>query len=436
MSLFFSKYLYILGAKIRNPNLKGNLSFLNQSKLWNVTQLRDYQLTRCQQLLKFANQHSKFYSNLFSKACFSPAAFKCLGQLEQLPIITKQDLLEKNAEIHTNKSYSFNKLFISETSGSTGQPLMFMKDEGWDSWTRATMFRGLSWYGVCPWDRNGYFWGYNIGPSKALKTKVLDSLQNRFRTFTYSKEALVRFIHKLENATYLQGYSSMIYEVARIINNSDIDTSRLNLKLIKGTSEKIYDHYHAEVKKAFGQKIVSEYGAAEAGVIAFECPYGCMHLNMEGCIVEEKMGEIIVTNLNSYSFPVIRYRLGDSIILEDEKYACPCGMAHRVLREVTGRVGTRIYGYKQIYPSLTIYYVFKNIYMESGVAINAQFVQDRKGYLIVKVEGLLSSEGRSLLEKELYSYFGEDMDWNFEENSVVHTMDGKRKDFISLIDNV
>ena len=32
--------------------------------------------------------------------------------------------------------------------------------------------------------------------------------------------------------------------------------------MIKGTSEKIYDHYQEKVIKVFGRKIISEYGAA------------------------------------------------------------------------------------------------------------------------------------------------------------------------------
>jgi phenylacetate-CoA ligase len=226
----------------------------------------------------------------------------------------------------------------------------------------------------------------------------------------------------------------MIYEVARIINRNGLDTSHLNLKLVKGTSEKIHEHYHDEVQKAFGQKMVSEYGAAEAGIIAFECPSGSMHLNMEGCIVEEEDGEILVTNLNAYSFPIIRYKLGDSIVLEDEQFECPCGMNHRVLREVTGRVGKRVFGKSKTYPSLVFYYVFKNLYLDAGISVNGQFVQKKKGHLLMKVEQVLTNEIRARINAELESYFGADMAWELEESAVVHTMDGKRKDFISEVD--
>ena len=226
----------------------------------------------------------------------------------------------------------------------------------------------------------------------------------------------------------------MIYEIAKFINENGIDTSKFQLALVKGTSETIFEHYQAEVKNAFGVKMISEYGSAESGIIAFECPHGAMHLNMEGCIVEEDNGEVIVTNLNAYSFPIIRYKLGDYIELEDENYACPCGMAHRVLRKVTGRIGKRILGSTQSFPSLTVYYILKNIYEKTGVPINGQFIQTKRGQISLRVQENLSREIRGTIDGELEKYFGEEMDWEVEENADIHTMDGKRKDFISTLE--
>ena len=84
----------------------------------------------------------------------------------------------------------------------------------------------------------------------------------------------------------MHGYSSVIYEVAQIALELGYTPKDFpQLKLVKGTSEKIYDYYHDPVREAFGHKIVSEYGAAETGIIAFECPHGKMHVNEEGVII-------------------------------------------------------------------------------------------------------------------------------------------------------
>ena len=64
-----------------------------------------------------------------------------------------------------------------------------------------------------------------------------------------------------------------------------------------------------------------------------------MHISMEGVLVEEVDKEIIVTNLQLKSFPFIRYKLGDYITLDDNKMNCSCGLKHRIITEVTGRIG-------------------------------------------------------------------------------------------------
>src|SRR5690606_19375044 len=125
---------------------------------------------------------------------------------------------------------------VIETSGTTGQSLKFIKDETWDSANRAALFRYYEWYKVKPWDRNGYFWGYNIHPSKILKTKIEDFVQNRFRLFSYKDTHIIEFTKKLQNAKFLHGYSSMIYEVAKTVNVLDL-RGKHKLNLIKGTSE-------------------------------------------------------------------------------------------------------------------------------------------------------------------------------------------------------
>lgn len=66
-----------------------------------------------------------------------------------------------------------------------------------------------------PWEKNGYFWGYNIAFKRKIRTKFLDFLQNRFRLFSYGDKEIEKFTKKLEKASFLEGYSSMIYEVAK-----------------------------------------------------------------------------------------------------------------------------------------------------------------------------------------------------------------------------
>ncbi len=422
-----NRLIYFIGSIFYNHKVWLHYKRLKASESLTLCELRKEQLLKLKVLLIHAYNNSKFYKNLYDNQGFDPKKFDSLDKLKDVPVINKNDLIANNKDIHTYKN---NKnLIFSETSGSTGQSLGFYRTKDWDASTRAAMFRGYSWYGVKPWDRNGYFWGYNF--SKSLKIRILDALQNRFRIFSYDKENIKKFIKKLKKAKFLEGYSSMIYETAKIINNEGL-AEKLNLKLVKGTSEKIFDYYNVESQKAFGKKIVSEYGSAETGVIAFECPYGNMHITMENVIVEVENNEIIVTNLFSHSFPIIRYKLGDYVKMSDIK-DCKCGMKHEIIEEVCGRVGGLIKGIKTNYPSLVLYYIFKNISLEHGIQLKYQAIQYEIGVLTLNIENCIDSKTHDLIKNECVKYFHDDIKCIVQDNTPSVRENGKLKDFISYI---
>jgi len=424
------KFIYLVGVYLRNRLIFKNLSMLKASESWSLEHLHSHQLIKLKALIKHSYENCVYYRNKFDQTDVKIDDIQSLGDICKLPVTTKDELLQniKDIQVHDYPE----KLFYSETSGSSGKPLIFYRNKEWDAWHRASVWRGYSWYGVHPWEKNGYFWGYNIALMKQIKVKVLDLLQNRFRIFSYNDKGLIRFIKKLRSAVYMEGYSSMIYEVAKKINNKKFNESyNFNkLKLIKGTSEKIFDKYQEEIKKAFRKKIISEYGAAESGIIAFECPKGNMHVNMETIIVEVIEGEILVTNLVSYSFPIIRYKLGDYISLE-KKVGCLCGMQHDVISDVLGRVGSVIFGKKEQYPSLTLYYIFKNLAIEQNIILNYQAIQCEIGSLTLKIESPLSGKQKNELLKEFGKYFKNDMNLTLIDDVHIKSKDKKQRDFIS-----
>jgi phenylacetate-CoA ligase len=426
-----SEFVYKSGIRVRNKKILTNLDFLLRSQCWSRDRLCAYQNEKLKALLRHAYHGSPYYRKRFEDYQIDVEKVQCIDDLKSLPPIAKEDLLANAQAIQTNCGEE--KLFYSETSGSSGKPLVFYRNQNWDAWHNASVFRGYSWYGIQPWERNGYLWGYNFTFRQKMKTMVLDVLQNRFRLFTYDDDEIERFCKKLRGATYLNGYSSMIYELAKHINKKERLRRGLNLKFVKGTSEKIYDSYQKEVRKAFGSKTVSEYGAAEGGIIAFECPSGSMHVNMETVIVEVVDDEIVLTNLISDSFPIIRYRLGDYIRLNTARM-CECGRRSFIIEEVTGRVGKNIYGKSNKYPSLTLYYIAKNLAINHGITINYQAEQKEKGALLFKIDTTLSDRQRKLLNKEIIKYFQDDMETTVAENVNFVTKNEKLKDFISHIE--
>jgi phenylacetate-CoA ligase len=420
----------MFGSKIWNDEIDIKLEFLLKSQYWKKEELVRYQLERLKCLINIAYHNTKFYRNKYESANISPENITCLEDLNKVPIISKEEFLSHRNDIQILDHQK--KLYFAETSGSTGEPLVFYRDKEWDAWMRASLYRGYSWYGVKPWDRNGFLWGYNFSLSKRIKVKILDALQNRFRLFSYDKKSMHKFLKKLENAAFISGYSSMIYELAKEINKENLENN-FHIKMAMGASEKIFDSYQDEVQKAFGVRMINEYGAAEAGIIAFECPEGSMHVNMETNIVQEENNELIITNLTSNSFPVIRYKLGDYVEI-DHQTKCKCGREHYIIKEILGRTGKVIYGVNEKYPSLTLYYVFKNLAINRKIILNSVAVQKQKGSIEIYIESKLDTTKKGYFMEEYRKYFKNDLHLTLRDGETYRRENKKKTDFISLID--
>ena len=425
------KWIYLHGVNKWNKRIMGKQKFLAESQYWELDRIREFQLNRLKELVKIAYNNTPYYKEKYDGSKIHPTDINRLEDIRKIPVLSKTELLVNREKIQIKNDGE--KLYFAETSGSTGKPLVFYRDQDWDAWNRASMYRGYSWYNVNPWERNGYLWGYNFSFKKRIRVKLLDELQNRFRLFSYNKHEIDKFLNKMEKASYIGGYSSMIYELSKEINNRG-SYKYNNIKMIKGTSEKIYDSYQGEVKKAFGKKMISEYGSAETGLIAFECPKGNMHINMETVIVEEEGSEIIVTNLISRSFPVIRYKLGDYVEL-GESIKCECGRNHLIIKDVLGRTGKVIYGYNERYPSLTLYYVFKNLAIEKKIILNYVAIQKEKGSIEIHIERNITDNEKYMFMIEYRKYFKDDLQLSLHDGSIIKQENSKKTDFISYVKN-
>jgi phenylacetate-coenzyme A ligase PaaK-like adenylate-forming protein len=102
----------------------------------------------------------------------------------------------------------------------------------------------------------------------------------------------------------------------------------------------------AEIEAAFACPVVNEYGASECMSIAFGCDEGWLHVNADWVLLEpvgddgrptppgEPSRTVLLTNLANRVQPIIRYDLGDSVVVKPEP--CGCGSLLPAI-EVEGR---------------------------------------------------------------------------------------------------
>ena len=109
-----------------------------------------------------------------------------------------------------------------------------------------------------------------------------------------------------------------------------------------------------KIENIFKAKVFNRYGCREFGNIATECEmHNGLHINSDRFIIEivdEKgnkcengtLGEILVTDLDNFVFPFIRYKIGDLAIMSET--ACTCRRNLPLLEKVEGRVFEMIQG--------------------------------------------------------------------------------------------
>jgi phenylacetate-CoA ligase len=425
----FHKYLYLAGEKYKNPHLQTHLDELMKTDKASLKELEDIQLERLKQLLTHAKENTNFYKDRLKDIDIDTMS---LEDLKKIPVLTKTEL-KANADDLRNEANG-EELIKAETSGTTGDVFLFNKNIHWDASFRAAQYRGYSWYGVEPWAKSLYFWGFKKAFKDKLKIRVLDFLLNRYRFFDYTNDEFERAADRIRESSYIAGYSSSIHMMAEYFKKKGYKFD--NIKMVKGTAEKVYDSYHKSVQEVFGRKITSEYGSAEAGVIAYECPEGNMHIVMENVIIEEIDNKIIVTNLWAYSLPYIRFELGDYVLLDNET-KCTCGRSHKIIKEVTGRIGRKIYGKNEVYSTININHTFKNLSFKHNIELAYSAKQYEKGKMIfelIKDESIDEEVACEKLIESAYEYFKDDLDVEVKFVNYSEGKSKKQKDFESFLD--
>lgn len=133
---------------------------------------------------------------------------------------------------------------------------------------------------------------------------------------------------------YLYGYASILTAFAQMMERRGLSL-KITLKAVVSTSETLEPWQEQLLGRVFRCPVANEYGARDAGILAYRCPEGCMHITAENCVIEVlspktheplgvgKSGVLAVTDLHNFVQPRLRYLLGDVAGISGE--ACRCG---------------------------------------------------------------------------------------------------------------
>ncbi|MCG5524352.1 phenylacetate--CoA ligase family protein [Ectothiorhodospira haloalkaliphila] len=330
----------------------------------------ELRLTKLRQMLQHCGHHVPYYREVFERIGMTDPGHCDLQDLKHLPILERSTLRDEGQRLITEGWEP--RLIRYSTGGSTGEPLVFYTDKHRESCLNAQKLRARSWFGVHPGDRQVDFWGSPIEMSRQSRMRVLKDrwLLNQVvlsasnltpQRIAEYLEFLARFQPRL-----IYGYPTVIYRVAQHLLEHPGLLGDYRPRLIACTSEMLLPHLREAIAEAFDCPVANEYGSRDGGMIAHECPEGHLHVFGEHVIVEvdqpdeNGVGDLLVTNLDGYGMPFIRYRIGDRGALAGEP--CPCGSPLPRLREIQGRANDFLVGREgRLIHSSTANYILREI---------------------------------------------------------------------------
>lgn len=443
MNKFYAKIIFYLIEGVRGEKVHAYLKELEKNQSLPRSDIESLQRNKLNTLLKYVIEKNDYYKNKFN-------GFDVANSFESLPILLKDELRDNYKSILTGGS---NRLDLVETSGSTGVPLQFYRDRVVFGYTLASLYRAHKWWGIDVGCKEAMLWGVPVSFKGKLKIKAKDFLLNRFREVEYNINPTT--LHKFytdvvkKKPDYIFGYSSMVYEFAMYLKENSINLKSANLLAAICTAEKIYDFQRNLIEEVFGCKVVSEYGATETGIISYECQYGSNHIS-DDCvyveIVDEKnrtlprgeTGRVLVTVLNNFSSPIIRYDIGD--IASRSNKTCDCGVNLSILEKIDGRTSDVVIGPNgEIYHSIIFYYIIKELTQRMGGIKQFKVLQKKINLLefhIVKGSDFIG-DAEAFIRAEIKKKFGASMNLViYYQEYIKRNQSGKLRDFETELDTL
>lgn len=299
-------------------------------------------------------RHVPFYKKRFLKLGLGEDDIKNnpFETLKHLPVLTKRERRVNLSTLINNSGKRPLKL-ADYTSGTSGVPMKFYLDaesieRSFAIWARFHKIIGLSYKErsvrfsgrviVNPRNTQGPFW-------------VTSFIDDRLFMSSYhlSEENMHVYIDKLNRfkPTFIDGYPSAIYNLARYINSHGVLLS-FQLKAIATTAETLHDYQRKEIETAFRCKVYNQYASSEGSPFITECTSGNLHINEDSGFFEfynlsneiaqpGEMARMVITSLRNFKTPLLRYDNGDVVVLAKEGATCDCGCNMKLVDRVIGR---------------------------------------------------------------------------------------------------
>lgn len=433
------KLLYPLCETLYRSNIMSCYRQLVESDMYDEKTLQELQNRRIHSLAKHCYENVKYYRDLFKRIKLTPDDIRKSEDLAKVPILTKQ-IIRENYDSLISRDYRKRHVKYHSTGGSTGEPLRYLADS--DTWSMAwaSSFRAWKWYGLKVGEKIFTLAGSSLVGKKHDSLTRKDVFERvlmrnkKHNVFLFGDTEMMSHYESYlgYHPSAIRGYPSILYAFACFIEKNKLPV--ISPKVVLTTGEILLPMYRETIERVFLAPVYDSYGAGDGGIASHEClKKNGLHVTEERCYIEicntngtpvpvGDHGHVISTDLYNYTFPFIRYQVGDVSYIKKEK--CSCGRQSKLLGEILGRSGKLLYTKAKypvsptilpimLYPDLD-YHKLENQLLYNNID-KFQILQDARGDLIIYLK-MKSSKHE---DPVLYSYIVK----NYEEIFVNSRVD-------------
>lgn len=328
--------------------------------------IQNLQERKLKAMLAYAKQHSPWYKKRFAHIDVEKFT---LDKLQEIPVMTKRDLMDNWDDIVTNRQIKFNKagpflvqekdydlfhgVHLFASGGSSGRRGLFL----WSADEIAEFLAGLyrfqyrdDPYLLNSTDNMRVASVAATRPVHLSQTVMALPLVENMQTLSLSSitpiDDLVKSLNEYQ-PNYLNGYPSVIKRLAQKNLKGDLN---IQPRRILVGAEPLMPDMLEEMQNAWPEVIIiNQWGSTDAGIHGVSCEYSnnnlhiledlnileAVDINNKSVSVGETSCKVIVTNLHRKSMPVFRYEMDDTVRAVEE--TCVCGSSFKLIGAVDGR---------------------------------------------------------------------------------------------------
>jgi len=300
-------------------------------------QLLELQAQRLFETVFHGASHSSFYRKMFKEIGLHPSEIISLDQFRRIPVTNPNDLIQTPFDFQAQHAAG---VFCS--GGTTGKPKYSFYTSSDLEYVYERSARSFTACGIGPSDIVAIAESFDIwliGHDFLQALSRIGSLPlpiGKGTDTVYSIE-LIRTLR----ATAIASGPSHVSRLAEYIRALGIDpATNFFVRKLLLSGEVINPTRQNALEKVWEAKVFSIYGSGECGTLGSECLFrNGIHLWEDHFYVEVldpvtrseakpgQIGELVITTLTAKAMPLIRYRLGDLVVVLDGE--CQCGRTHQ-----------------------------------------------------------------------------------------------------------